>query len=1281
MSCSFRLSKSPISSSFQSSSLRRSVATPSIFFALGVFLAVGLATWDATAARAQVTFTGAQRYFGKGLVIPAAVAVDGSGNVFIADSSRRSVDEILAVNGSIPAQPTIKTLGSGFSSPAGVAVDQSGNVFVADYSASQVKEILAVDGSIPASPTINILGTGFNDPSGVAVDGSGNVFVADTGNQAVKEILSSSGFSTVVSLGSGFSNPAGVAVDGSGNVFVADTGNHAVKEILASSGYSTVVALGSGFHKPFAVAVDMSGNVFVADPSKKAIAEIQAVGGSIPANPTVVSLGSGFSKPQGVAVDRNDNVFIADSGIGQIDELYLQSVNFGSVNVCPSGQTTPAPCSNTLTLTYAFSANETLDPLKVLTQGAPGLDFTPGSGPTCIGLLTKGETCTVTVNFAPLAPGERNGAVQVLDENGNLLAATNIYGTGTGPAIAFSPTDQFTIGAGFGVPKGLAVDASGDVFFVDSISPFNPDDVYVILKDGKIAALPLANGFTFSGPSAVALDGSGNLFVADQGANEVYEALTEDAFASVKSVGHFGSGNNLAVDGSGNVFVSGADGIFEILAASAYTISVPIAQSAGSHPGSLAVDGSDNLFVTELVFDGFVITYRLFEIPAAGGYTTANPLGGTFSFGSPEALAVDASGNVYVADDQYSTLLEILPADGYSNVVTLGSGFGLPSGVAVDGSGNVFVAVTSGLTPSDATVPGSVQMIQRWVPPALSFASTNAGSTSTDSPQSVQFQNIGNTPLTGSFALSDTADFTVVAGPGTVPDCNGILALAPGAECNVSLSFTPQSGGALTSALTLSDNALNGSPATQSIRLSGFGQVGTQSQAITFIGLPSTAAYGSAGPYTLNATASSGLPVSYAATGPATLSGSTLTIIGAGTVKVTASQGGNATYAAATPVTQAIVVTATSTTGLQFIPVTPCRIADTRNPTGPFGGPEPAAGSTRVFNVPQSACKIPNTAVAYSLNVTVVPNAALGYLTMWPAGQTQPLVSTLNSDGRVKANAAIVPAGTNGGVSVYVTDATQVVLDIDGYFVPAGTTSALAFYPVTPCRLGDTRNPAGLLGGPSLAAGDSRVFPLRASNCNLPSTAQAYSLNVTAVPHTTLGYLTIWPTGGSQPLVSTLNAPTGAVTANAAIVPAGGGGDVSVFVDDAADVILDVDGYFAPPTTGGLSLYTVTPCRAIDTRPTAFTSTLTAKVEGSLCAPPATAEAYVLNATVVPDGALGYLTLWPAGASQPTVSTLNAADKAITSNLAIVPTTHGEVDAFADGTTNLILDLSGYFAP
>jgi len=123
--------------------------------------------------------------------------------------------------------------------------------------------------------------------------------------------------------------------------------------------------------------------------------------------------------------------------------------------------------------------------------------------------------------------------------------------------------------------------------------------------------------------------------------------------------------------------------------------------------------------------------------------------------------------------------------------------------------------------------------------------------------------------------------------------------------------------------------------------------------------------------------------------------------------------------------------------GLNFYPVTPCRVADTRGAAGPFGGPEMGDGEVRSFPIPSSGCGIPATAAAYSLNVTVVPDGMLQYLTAWPAGADKPLVSTLNSwDGAVVANAAIVPAGTGGAINVFVANRTQVILDINGYFAP-----------------------------------------------------------------------------------------------------------------------------------------------------------------------------------------------------------------------------------------------------
>ena len=372
-----------------------------------------------------------------------------------------------------------------------------------------------------------------------------------------------------------------------------------------------------------------------------------------------------------------------------------------------------------------------------------------------------------------------------------------------------------------------------------------------------------------------------------------------------------------------------------------------------------------------------------------------------------------------------------------------------------------------------------------------------------------------------------------------------------------------------------------------------------------------------------------------------------------------------------------------------FVPIAPCRVADTRNtPNGPFAGPALAAKTTRDFIIPNSACGIPSNATAYSLNVAVVPSAALGFLTVWPSGQPQPLASTLNSlDGRIKANAAIVPAGTGGAVSFYPNAATDLVLDIDGYFLPAGVSqNALAFYPLTPCRIADTRvaGPSGL-GSPSLAANQSRTFPLRSGSCNIPASAQAYSLNFTAVPPGSLGFMTAWPTGQPQPLASVLNDVTGTVVANAAIIPAGTNGSVDVFPNGATDLIIDINGYFAAPGAGGLSLYNLTPCRVLDTRLPAgsqpFKGELDVSVTGSGCGMPAAARAFVLNATVVPPASMGFLTLWPQGTTRPIVSTLNALDGQITSNMAIVASTNGSAAAYANALTHLILDVFGYFAP
>jgi hypothetical protein len=399
----------------------------------------------------------------------------------------------------------------------------------------------------------------------------------------------------------------------------------------------------------------------------------------------------------------------------------------------------------------------------------------------------------------------------------------------------------------------------------------------------------------------------------------------------------------------------------------------------------------------------------------------------------------------------------------------------------------------------------------------------------------------------------------------------------------------------------------------------------------------------------------------------------------------------------------------TITTGLAFFPLTPCRVVDTRSgaagsgTSGAFSTPSLVGGATRSFPIPQSPCNVPATAQAYSLNITLVPTAAVGYLTAWPTGSAMPGTTTLNSpNGAIVGNAAIVSAGTNGAISLFASNDTDVVIDINGYFAPP-TSQGLAFYPVTPCRVVDTRSGAagsgttGAFSSPSLVAGATRNFPIPSSDCGIPSSSAAYSMRMTVVAPGPLGYLTTWPAGQPFPVVATLNALDGGVVGNEAIVPAGTNGAISVYATNNTDLVIDINGYFAPPgNPGALYFYFLPPCRVADTRsgsgfsggfgPPSLVGGTSREfaMPASVCAIPDSALAYSLNMTVVvPSGdGLGYLTAWPTGQTFPVAATLNALDGGVVAAGSIVPAgSGGAINVFASNPTDLVIDINGYFAP
>ena len=463
--------------------------------------------------------------------------------------------------------------------------------------------------------------------------------------------------------------------------------------------------------------------------------------------------------------------------------------SFGGVNVCPSGQNTPAPCSGTLTLTYNLAATTTIGVTQVVTQGINGLDFSLGSGGTCTGTIAEGFSCTVNVNFVPLAPGLRMGAVRLFDNVGNLVATTPIYGIGQGPVAAFGPGTQTTLSTGLIGASGAAVDAAGDVFISDNLGAVK------ITPSGVQSTVPTSG---LSGVYDVAVDGAGDVFLADSGNDRVVEVSPSGIQTTVPAIGlSFPSG--VAVDGTGDVFITDVNHsrVLEVTPSGVQTI---VPTSGVNRPFYPAVDGAGDVYFLDSGNE------RVLKVTPGGTQTTI-PISG---LAEGNGVAVDAAGDVYVTDQINNVVLEVTPSGVQTTLPA--SSLNTPAGLAVDGAGNVFIAVNG----QDRAVE-----VNRSKPPSLGFALTDVSSTSTDSPQSVTIQNVGNQTLTGSLALSLGTNFGAIG----TSACGSGFSLLPGASCFESFSFSPQTTGYLTGTAAFSDNTLNLSPlvSLQTVILSGNG--------------------------------------------------------------------------------------------------------------------------------------------------------------------------------------------------------------------------------------------------------------------------------------------------------------------------------------------------------------------------------------------------------------------------------------------------------------------------
>ena len=384
-----------------------------------------------------------------------------------------------------------------------------------------------------------------------------------------------------------------------------------------------------------------------------------------------------------------------------------------------------------------------------------------------------------------------------------------------------------------------------------------------------------------------------------------------------------------------------------------------------------------------------------------------------------------------------------------------------------------------------------------------------------------------------------------------------------------------------------------------------------------------------------------------------------------------------------------------------FHGLTPARLLDTRfgSPTvdgfGINGGPV-NGNATTTFSV-LGRGGVPSSGVgSVALNVTVTNPTDGGYLSVYPGGVMRSTSSNLNFRvGQTAANMVLVPVGDYGLIDVFNGSGgtVDVIVDVLGWF-PTGAS----FSGLTPARLLDTRT-----GGPTIDGqftGTGAVAAQATSELSvlgragIPTTGMAsVALNVTVTNPTAAGYLTVYPTGTTQPATSSLNFTAGRTVPNMVIVPVDANGQLSIFngSNGTADVIVDVLGWF--PT--GTAFSGVAPARLMDSRigtPTfdgrfggggaiRAATTINLVVAGRGDVPATNVGSVALNVTVTQPSEAGYLTIYPQGAARPLASNLNFATGQTVANMVIVPVGGGgQVSIFSSAGSHVIVDVLGWFA-
>jgi sugar lactone lactonase YvrE/CO dehydrogenase/acetyl-CoA synthase epsilon subunit len=611
---------------------------------------------------------------------PTGIAMAASGNMYIADSQNHCIRKITAsgyvttfagsgVAGFLNGAANVAQ----FNIPYSIAVDASENVYVTESTSYAVRKITqagvvsTLAGKETTSGFLDAQGTNalFAGPKGLTVDSSGNIYVADANNNRIRKITSSGTVTTVAGDGTAgfldgqgtaakFNNPVGVAVTSSGVIYVSDALNNRIRAIsntglvstFAGSG-STGLVNGQGtaaqFNTPRAITVDSSGNIYLVDYNNNRIRKITNTGsvttlsgtGAFGAVNGVGTIAT-FKYPEGIAVDASGNSFVADVTNNCIRKI------------TGTGDTS----------TYAGTA------VRGLENGQSGT-MAMFNSPIAVAVTSTGITYVID---------DFNSCIRKVTSNG--VVSTFVGNIATGYVDGQGAT------AYFNNPKGMVVDAAGNIYVADTFNNrirkvTSAGIVTTIAGDGTAGYLDGQGTVAkFNNPYGLTIDNAGNIYVADTKNHRIRKISASGAVTTV--AGYILSG-----------FADGAPTVARFKNPQSITID--------NATGILYVADTTNNRIRKIATDGTVSTF-------AGSFAGYQDDQGTAAyFNTPGGIARDASGNFYIGDYYNSVVRKISSTglvstyagsgsseynDGIGNVAS----FYFPVGVTTDASGDVYVA-------------------------------------------------------------------------------------------------------------------------------------------------------------------------------------------------------------------------------------------------------------------------------------------------------------------------------------------------------------------------------------------------------------------------------------------------------------------------------------------------------------------------------------------------------------------------------------------------------------